>query len=131
MSTIKKNEFSGLDENNKKRYQKKLLQLFENEKPYLDPSLQLADLAKRMSIPMRYMSQIINEQFNINFYDFINQYRIQESKQFLINGNTEKKTILEILYQSGFNSKSVFNTAFKKHTGKTPSEFKQSYHFSN
>jgi len=74
-----------------------------------------------LSLPL---SQIINESKNINFYDYVNSYRISEAKD-LLSSNCDK-TILEILYEVGFNSKSAFNTAFKKFTSVTPSKYKLS-----
>jgi len=60
-----------------------------------------------------------------NFYDFINRYRILEAKQLLTNPKDPKITVLEVLYEVGFNSKSSFNTLFKKYTGLTPTEFRK------
>ncbi len=96
----------------------------ENDKPYLNPSLSLTGLANDLSIPHRELSQIINEEFGQHFYDFLNRYRVDESKRILKDPVNSKNTILEICYSVGFNSKSAFNTAFKKHTGITPTEFK-------
>ena len=64
--------------------------------------------------------------FEKNFYDLINTHRVEEAKKRLIDSNNTK-TILEILYEVGFNSKSVFNSAFKKNTGFTPTEFRKKY----
>jgi AraC-like DNA-binding protein len=60
-----------------------------------------------------------------NFFDFINRYRIEEAQRLLTDPPDKKITVLEVLYECGFNSKSSFNTLFKKHTGLTPSEFKK------
>ncbi|MDH5406094.1 MAG: helix-turn-helix domain-containing protein [Candidatus Aminicenantes bacterium] len=131
--------FSGTNENQFKRkyektllpdaikrdYKNKLIRYVETKKPYLDPSLSLNDLAEKVSIPPHHLSQILNSCLNQNFFDFINSYRIKESKRLLSEQSSDKKTILEILYETGFNSKSVFNTAFKKHTGMTPTQFRQ------
>ena len=72
----------------------------------------------------KHLSYIINDKFNLNFYDFINKYRIEESKQYL-NKSSNIKTVLEIAYKVGFNSKTTFNSAFKKYTDMTPSEFRK------
>jgi len=109
----------------KEDYKNKLLQYIETKKPYLDPSLRLNELAEKVSIPPRYLSQVINACLKQNFFDFINSYRIKESKRLLSERVSDNKTILEILYETGFNSKSVFNTAFKKHTGMTPTQFRK------
>jgi AraC-like DNA-binding protein len=97
----------------------------EKEKPYLDPNLSLNMLAEKVSIPPRALSQVINNGLNQNFFDFVNSYRIKESQNLLKNQNYRDKTILDILYEAGFNSKSVFNAAFKKHTGMTPYQFRR------
>jgi AraC-like DNA-binding protein len=87
--------------------------------------LSLSGFAEQLALPSYVVSQVLNVSFNQNFYNFINQYRIEESKQLLSNFKSKEKTILEVLLQCGFNSKSVFNSAFKKHTGITPREFKK------
>jgi AraC-like DNA-binding protein len=93
------------------------------EKPYLQPDLSINNLAETLNISSKILSQVINENLNQNFFDFINSYRIAEAKQKL--SDLEKKiTVLEVLYSVGFNSKSAFNAAFRKHTGTTPSEYK-------
>jgi len=97
----------------------------ETQKPYLDPTLCLNNLAEKLAIPTHHLSQVLNICLNQNFFDFINSYRIKESRRLLSEQDPRKKTIIEILYQTGFNSKSVFNVAFKKYTGMTPSQFRK------
>jgi AraC-like DNA-binding protein len=115
-----------LSEAQKKKYKNKLIQYMETQKPYLDSSLSLNDLSKKISIHHHHLSQILNTYLNQNFFDFINSYRIQESKKLLSENGRNKMTILQVLHETGFNSKSVFNTAFKKHTGMTPTQFRNS-----
>jgi len=114
-----------LSEARKKDYSNKLLSYMETEKPYLDPSLSLQELANNLSISSYHLSQLLNTVIKQNFFNFINSYRIEESKAVLSRDFPNKKTILEILYQTGFNSKSVFNTAFKRYTGMTPTQFRE------
>lgn len=97
----------------------------ENE-PYLDASLSLHDLARQTKIPSRDLSIVINHHLNKHFFDFVNEYRIEKAKQMLTDPDKKEFTVLEILYDVGFNSKSSFNTAFKKHTGYTPTQYRQS-----
>lgn len=104
---------------------KKLEQFLEQEKPYLNPSLTIKDLADSLSIPARQLSQVINDKLKQNFYDLVNSYRITEAIEMFKNPNHDEKTILEILYDVGFNSKSSFNHIFKKKTGETPSVFRR------
>jgi len=105
---------------------KKLSQLMEIEKIYLDPDLTLSELARRLHIHANQLSRIINERFGQNFNDYINKYRIREAQRKLSDPLNRDKNILEILYETGFYSKSVFNTAFKKITGQTPSAYRRS-----
>lgn len=102
-----------------------LISYMESEKPYLNPSLSLRNLSDQMGMNSRELSIIINQRLNQHFFDFVNGYRIKEAMNILVDPAKKDETILEILYNVGFNSKSSFNTAFKKHTGKTPTEFRK------
>ena len=97
----------------------------KSDKPYLDPELTLDQLAAKLALKPRALSQAINDILQQNFFDFINRYRINEAKNLLTNPKDKKITVLEVLYQVGFNSKSSFNTLFKKYTGLTPTEFRK------
>jgi AraC-like DNA-binding protein len=114
-----------LDETNYNRYLKQLEIVMENEKPFLSPNLSLNELAGQLSISPRYLSDLINRSFKQNFFDFINTYRIEEAKKMLSFDDSRTRTVLEILYDSGFNSKSAFHVAFKKNTGITPTEYRR------
>ena len=120
-----KYEHSRLTEKEKTEYLQKLESYFNNDKPYLNPELTITDVALNLNVSVKYLSQVINETLGKNFYDFINSYRIEEAKRQLNENTDSKKTVLEILYESGFNSKSAFNTAFKKQTGFTPTQFRK------
>lgn len=115
---------SNLKSSVKKESLKKLEKIMEQEKLYLDPSLNLIKLARKVPIAPCHLSQIINESFNKSFNSFVNDYRIQESTRYLVDDSSEKMNILEIAYATGFNSKSSFNNAFKKHLGVTPKEYR-------
>ncbi len=121
---------SPLTKEEKQEYLERLYKYMEQEKPYLNPSLSLDKLARRLAIPSRYLSQIINESLGVNFFDFVNSYRIEEAKILLLDTSNGHRSILDLLYDAGFNSKSVFNRAFKRYSGMTPSEFKR-YHQSS
>lgn len=95
------------------------------EKPYLNPNLSLKELAHQLSLSPRHLSQIINEQLGQNFMDFVNTYRVEEAKARFENPKDHKETVLEVMYEVGFNSKSVFNTVFKRKTSLTPTQFKR------
>jgi len=96
----------------------------ETESPYLNPELSLNSMAGKLNISPHQLSQLLNTVLNISFYDYINSYRVEAAKKLLLSFNSQQKTILEIVYEVGFSSKSVFNNAFKKHTGVTPTEFR-------
>ncbi len=124
-STLKpKYEKILLSEEKMNDYRNRLLEYMKIQKPYLNPSLSLQELSEKLSIPSHHLSQVLNTSLNQKFFDFVNYYRIEESKRILKDDNANQKTILEVLYENGFNSKSVFNIAFKKHTGMTPTEFR-------
>ncbi|MCP2026017.1 AraC-like DNA-binding protein [Flavobacterium sp. HSC-32F16] len=97
----------------------------ENE-PYLDPSLTIQELANQINIPVRDLSVLINHHIDQHFFDFVNEYRIQKAMNILKNPFKKDLTVLEILYEVGFNSKSSFNTSFKKYTNLTPTAYRNS-----
>ena len=117
---------SKIPESDVQKYMQQLTHYMKTQKPYLTPSLTIDDLSQKLSIPGWQLSQVINTSFHQNFFNFINNYRIEEAKRLMMEPSNNKTTILEILYDVGFNSKSTFNDVFKKHTGMTPSEFKKS-----
>jgi AraC-like DNA-binding protein len=119
-----KYSFSRLKKEEAYQYLDRLTAYMSEKKPFIDPEITLKNLADQLSIQPRYLSQIINEYLHQNFFDFIGSYRIEETKRMLQESNN-KKTISEILYQVGFNSKSTFNAAFKKFTGMTPKRYKK------
>ncbi|MHA7843232.1 MAG: helix-turn-helix domain-containing protein [Winogradskyella sp.] len=99
---------------------KELLTYFEEEEPYLNPQLSLKFVADVLGLNTNKMSYLINQAFDTNFNDFINQYRLNHFKTIAIDPKNSHLTILGLAYDSGFNSKSVFNTYFKKIEGLTP-----------
>jgi len=116
---------STLNPEKKKKYIRKLNHFMKKEKPYLNSNLTIRQLAKKLNIPQKHLSQIINENFNQNFNDFVNKYRIKEAKLQILNPGNNHLDLFSIAMEVGFNSKSSFNNAFKKHAGITPSEFRK------
>ncbi|MDQ0782312.1 AraC family transcriptional regulator [Chryseobacterium sp. W4I1] len=102
-----------------------LKELMIKKEPYLDSSLTIQDLAEQLDMPVKDLSALINLYMNKHFFDFINEYRIEKAKEILKDPLQKELTILEILYQVGFNSKSSFSTSFKKYTGTTPTDFRK------
>ncbi len=98
----------------------------KSERPYLDPDLTLPKLAEGLDVSTHHLSQVINEMHGRNFFDFINQFRVEEVKKKIQDKKFHNYSLLGIAYESGFNSKSAFNRVFKKVTGKTPSQFRNS-----
>lgn len=106
-------------------YQQKLLTLMDEEKPYIDPEITVEKLSKRLAISEKHLSQVLNENLHLNFNNFVNKYRIEEAKRKIVDPKEKDFVILKIAYDVGFNSKSVFNAAFKKFTGLSPSEYRK------
>jgi AraC-like DNA-binding protein len=96
----------------------------KRSKRYLNVDLNIDDLAKEMDLSSKDLSQIINQGFSCNFFDFVNKFRVEEAKSIFSKQTDDKMTIQEVMYDSGFSSKSSFNTAFKKFTNLTPTQFK-------
>lgn len=105
----------------------KLIDLLEKEKIYSDPELSLTVLSEKLNCSKEYISQVINTEFKQNFNNLINQYRVKEAQKLLERKNGDFASILEVGFEVGFNSKSAFNTAFKKYTNYTPTEYRKKY----
>lgn len=123
----KKQALANLDTQSRARIESKLLKHMQQKKPYLDPMFSLQTLGRQLGETPRYVSLVINHQLNLNFSDFVNNYRLAEVKQYM-SDRTEKRSILDLIYTCGFSTKSNFNRAFKKHEGMTPSEYRQRQH---
>lgn len=121
----KKYERSTLTPERSQRYLRRLQDAMEIEKVYTDGSLTLQKLAAKLSIPAQHLSQVVNEQLNQNILDFINTHRVEEAKRRLLDPARKHLSILAIAEEVGFNSKSSFNSVFKKYTNITPSEFRK------
>jgi AraC-like DNA-binding protein len=104
---------------------RQLLDLMDSEKPYLNPELTLMELAAKLAISPHNLSQVFNCEIKKSFFDFVNEYRVGEAKKLLNSSQYGHYSILGIALEAGFNSKSAFYTAFGKHAGMTPSEFKK------
>ena len=115
---------SGLTIEDAIRYKSALLDYMSSNELYKDHSITLGKLAKCLSMTPHALSQVINEQLSSNFNDFINSYRVEEAKKMLADPERKNFTIASIAYDSGFNTLSAFNVAFKKFTGITPSQFR-------
>jgi AraC-like DNA-binding protein len=119
----KKYEKSSLTSEIQENTLSKLQNLMETEKPFLEDSFSMPLLAKQLAVSTHHLSQILNESLGQSFFDFTAQYRVQEAQKLLLEKDNLK--IEEIAEMVGYNSKSAFNTAFKKITGLSPSEFRK------
>lgn len=124
--TNDKYEKSGLSKEKANEYYQKLILLMEEEKVFKQIKLTLGELAEMISISSHNLSEVINTKTGMNFFDFINKYRIEEVKRELVKKENENLTLLAIAIEAGFNSKTSFNTLFKKYVGLTPSKYKYS-----
>ena len=105
------------------QWKSKIETLIQEQKLFENPELTLTDVAKKLETNAAVISKTINQGFQMNFNDCINNYRIEAVKNRFANGEHKKSTLLGIAFDSGFNSKATFNRAFKKNTGKTPKKF--------
>lgn len=124
---VRENGQSEMAARNNQRYpeiREKLLLYMETNKPFLKSDLKISELADSLSVPYYQLSQTINDEFLVSFYDFVNKYRVEEAKKLLVEDGRNHK-ILAVAYEVGFNSKATFNRVFKKFTGLTPSGFKE------
>lgn len=124
----KKYSNSGLSEEDKACILSMLHKTMTEQKPYLNPELSINDLALLIKCNRHHLSQVMNESLQQSFYDYINQYRVDEARQLLSDPLKEGFKISSIAYDAGFNSLSTFNDVFKKVTGITPSTYKKQLH---
>lgn len=103
-----------------------LLSTMEAERPYLDPSLTIRSLSAQLGVGHRSVSRALNEHIGKTFFEFVNGYRAEHARAMLADAANDNRTVITIAYESGFNSKSVFNVAFKEALGTTPSEYRRS-----
>ena len=103
----------------------RLLEWMKAQQPYLEPNLTISALSEQLNVSEEYLSAILNNKLNRNFFDFVNQYRVYEFKTRCLNPQNEKLTLIAIAFDCGFNSKATFNRVFKNLTNVTPSAYKQ------
>lgn len=101
-----------------------LKKLMQKEKLYRESELKLETLANKLNVAKHYVSQVINQYYEVNFFEYINILRIEEAKQLLISADKKSMNIIEIAYKVGFSTKNTFNTAFRRITGVTPTEYR-------
>lgn len=117
---------SPLPESLREQYLEKLQAHMRSIKPYRDPDISLHKLAQNIGIPVKQLSALINKSYGQNFYRYVNSFRIDECKRLLRDTSQNRLNIIEIAFETGFNSKNSFNLAFKNETGMTPREYRDS-----
>ena len=120
-----KYEKSGLKPETYSEYIDKIMEYMNTKKPFIDSSFSIQQMAEDLHIQKFYITQVLNEHLNKNFYTFVNDFRIEEVKNIIKNDENNKYTLLSLAFDAGFNSKTSFNTTFKKYTGKTPSQYRK------
>lgn len=115
---------SALREEDKARILEQLKECMEVDKDFKNPLVSQPFIAKKLNTSVHHISQVINEKLDQSFFEMIASYRIEEAKSILQDPANHRITIEDLADEVGYNSKSAFNRSFKKHTGHTPSEFR-------
>lgn len=102
----------------------RLVLWMEKEKPYLDPDLNLPGMAEKLGMTVHALSHLLNTGLGENFFQFVNRYRVAESQRLLTDPAFAHYSMVAIAFEAGFNSKTTFNTTFKRLTGMSPSDFR-------
>ncbi len=123
--TTSRRKKTALPQENLEALKRKVITAMEEKKLYLDPELTLPDLATKTGIPRNTLSELINDCFNKNFYDFINFYRVAEIIRLMGAAEKSNEKLLTLAFEAGFNSKPAFNAVFRKITGQTPSSYRK------
>ncbi|MRI00963.1 helix-turn-helix domain-containing protein [Kriegella sp. EG-1] len=122
---VEKYANSSMDKETSKKHLNQLKSLFKNEQLYLDNMINLDQIAEKMKISPRNLSQVINENEQKNFSEFVNEYRIEKAKLLLIDSKYLQEKIATIAYECGFGNVTSFNIAFKSATKLTPSQYRK------
>ena len=121
---IEKYKNSNLTIEQKEQYIAHIYVFMKSEKSYMNPELTVQDLSKQLNISRHHLTEILNNDIGKNFFTFINEYRVEEVKRRLLDEKFEHLTIVALAFESGFNSKSTFNSIFKQNTNMTPTQWK-------
>lgn len=124
-SAVSRYERSGLSDLEAKQLRESLLRVMEDERPWANSELTLADLAAHLGTSPHKLSEVLNAEIGETFYDFVNGYRVREVQRRIRAGDARALKMLALALDAGFASKSTFNQVFKKHTSQTPSDFRQ------
>ncbi len=124
---VKKYQKQKLSDARANQLKVQLTDYMQEHRPYLDNELALTDLSEQLGVSPHQLSQLLNQHFQQSFYDFINEYRIEEIKRRLSDPSVQNETILSLALEAGFNSKATFNTVFKRKEKMTPSAYRRQF----
>jgi AraC-like DNA-binding protein len=130
-ASFSKYKNSGLTDSYSIELKKEILKLLDDDKIYRENDLSLTSLADRVGTNRHGASQVINEHFGLNYFELINQYRINEAIEMFKEDTERKQSIIDVAYAVGFNNKVTFNKAFKKIMDSTPSQYLKTLHTEN
>ena len=128
IQSFEKYKNSGLTEDALKELALSLKQLMQKEQLYRESELKLETLSSKLGISKHSISQVINQVYHVNFFEYINLLRIEEAKQLLAANDKKSMNIIEVAYTVGYNTKNTFNTAFRRIVGVTPTEYRNQQH---
>ncbi|MEO8150380.1 MAG: AraC family transcriptional regulator [Bacteroidia bacterium] len=124
IQSVEKYKNSGLTEDALKELALSLKQLMKKEQLYRENELKLETLSNKLGVSKHHVSQVINQIYGVNFFEYINLLRIEEAKQLLAANDKKSMNIIEVAYTVGYNTKNTFNTAFRRIVGVTPTEYR-------
>ena len=124
---LRKYAKSGLSSEQMLMYKRRLEQIMQSQQAYLRPDLTLPKLAEIVNCSVNHLSQVINSGFDMSFFDYLNQYRIEHARKLLARIESQSNAILNIAFTVGFNSNSAFYAAFKKCVGQTPAQYRRAH----
>ena len=124
-SANEKYQKSGLSQTESEQLWQKLEAYMAEQKVYLENGLKLSQLAELLSLAPNHLSQVINTHAEKSFFEYINEYRVEEAKRLLHDESKQQLSVATVAMESGFNSQNTFYNQFKKYTGTTPAKFKK------
>jgi len=127
-AAVNKYAKSGLTGSQLRAYKDRLDEIMQDQCEYLRPDLTLPKLAQTVGCSVNILSQVINAGFGTSFFDYLNRYRIEHARELLARTGAESNAILHVAFTVGFNSNSAFYSAFRKHVGMTPAQYRQKHH---
>ncbi len=126
---LKKYKKSGLTKSHSLELKEGLLRLMERDKIFKQSDLSLEKLSEKLDTSRHNTSQIINEHFDLGFFEYLNKYRIEEAKSIFDKDVRGNLNVMDVAFEVGYNNRVTFNKIFKRETGYTPSEYRKLFCF--